>query len=208
MDIVEIKCNADLRVVTMGLAQKVGVTRLCAIVTDDVAFARLGERLSNRVFRCDEIYVAIVPELFSVTDNKTLHEIVDASINEVFEVTGEKCETCLLCWTNEMETDYENKVAVSIFRTGMSTVERAGYAWDEASEENKDSTTIRYVIFYDKKKYKQVMYEKTEKVLVTDAELKSIREMEQTGKFKHLPGGFNSIANDIAVKKCKVYGDK
>ena len=208
MDVVEIKCNADLRVVTMAVAHKVGVSRLCAIVTDDVAYARLGERLSKRVFRCDDVYVAIVPELFAVNDLEGLHKLVTAGVDEIFNVTGEKCEVCLLCWNNEMETDYENKAAVSLFKTGMSTVEKEGYVWADTTEEDKSGDTARYVIFYDKKKYKQVMYEKTEKVLVTDAEAKSIREMEQTGRFKTISGGFNAIANDIAVKKCRVYGDK
>lgn len=206
MRYVEIKGNADMRIVSMTLAHKVEITTPCAIVTDEVAYSRLGENITKRVYRCGDVYVAIVPELFTANDINTVHKLVDAAVEEIRECTGESVETVLLCWNNEIETDYENKAAVAVFRDGMSTRDDVGYSWATVKEENNNGDTIRYVVFYDKKKYKAVTYEKTEKVLVTDVELKAIREMEQTGRFKAVTGGYSSIANDIAVKKCGAYG--
>ena len=206
MRIVEIKCNADIRVVAINLAHKIEQSAKCAIVTDEVAFARLGEAISKRVYRCDEIYVAVVPELFAARDLDTVHTLVDAAIGEIKEVTGDDTETCVLCWNNELETDYENKAIVNVFKTGMSTRDDTGYEWTNSDEDVVAEDTTKYVVFYDKKKYKSVNYEKTEKVLVTDAEVKAIREMEETGRFKAVSGGYSAITNDIAVKKCGVYG--
>lgn len=205
MRLVEIKGNADLRVVAITLAHKVGVSSLCTIITDDVAFTRIGEHISKRVYRCDDIYVVIIPELFAATDLEVVKQLIEAGVAEIRENTGDDIETCLLCWSNDIETDFEHKTAVSMFRTGMSTREEAGYSWTEADTEDTTGDTTKYVVFYDKKLYRSVSYEKTEKVLVSDAETKNIREMEQTGRFKGISGGFNAIANDIATKQCGVY---
>ena len=208
MRIVEIKGNADMRVIGMTLAHKVNDQLRCAIVTDDIAYSRIGEKISDRIYRCGEIYVAIVPELFCINELDKAKMLIDVAIEDIKKTTGEESEVVLVCWNNELVTDYELKTAVALFKEGMSTRDVTEYNWVKTDSEETDYDTLRYVVFYDKKKYKNVNYEHSEKVLVTDAETKSIREMEQTGRFKAISGGYSAIANDIAGKKCGVYTGK
>ena len=205
MKFIEIKGKADTRIVALGLAHAIDITSRCVIVTDDVSFNRVGEELDKHIFRCNQVYTAIIPTLFEVQTREELQTIVDAALEEIKAVTGEEPENVILCWSNELDTEYEVRAEIKLFKSGMKTVDADDYEWQTQAEEVSEDGTMRYVLFYDKKKFKSATYTHSEKVSVEDEEMSAIRKMEQDGRFKMMKGGFFSIVVDLAVKRCGVF---
>lgn len=205
MRIIEVRGKSDIRIIALGLAHGLGLTRKCIVITDDVAFTRVGERLSNRVYKCDQVYAAIIPELFAAENEEQVNNLIKLGAVAIEEITGERAEDIVLCWDGDINVEFDVKAYIQLFKTGMKTTDQAEYEWKKEQSVTSDSGILNYMVFYDKDKFKKAQFEVIEKVLATDSEGSAIRQMEQSNKFKMTTGGYFSIANDIAVKRCGVF---
>lgn len=191
--------------VALCLAHGLNTNRKCVVVTDDVAFARVGERINERVYRCDNVYAAIVPELFGCDNKEEVSNMLKLGVVAIEEATGERAEDVIICWNGVVDVDFEIKAEVQLYRSGLVTTDTAEYNWRKDDTHDGEGGALRYMVFYDKKQMKSVEYETIEKVFALDAEHAAIRRMEQNNRFKLVAGGYFNIANDIAVKRCGMF---
>lgn len=210
MKIVDIRCNADARLVVMAVAHGLAITGSTLVLTDSVEYTRIGERVGTNegVYRCGEVYTAIVPTLFLLNGgSEEFKGAVDAGVNMAKQVTGEDFDSVVLAWSGTGKFEADVSVRVVNYKQGLVTRDENEYVWVDVGEAQQAGLNIpTYVLMYSKSDMKKSLGERIEKVLVTGKEMDCIQSMEKLNKLKIVAGGCFSVAEDIAVKYCGVSG--